>query len=94
MGTQRVQWELSEHADDTELIVSELAANAILHGEGQIGVRISYDGRNGTTTVGGSWITDTNEGRVWYTGSAAVRMETVTKFAIHSSGPIRAPRRA
>lgn len=65
MGTQRVQWELSEHADDTELIVSELAANAILHGEGQIGVRISYDGRNGTTTVGGSWITDTNEGRVW-----------------------------
>jgi anti-sigma regulatory factor (Ser/Thr protein kinase) len=38
------QWELSEHADDTELIVSELVANAIRHGEGQIGVRISYDG--------------------------------------------------
>jgi anti-sigma regulatory factor (Ser/Thr protein kinase) len=38
------QWELSEHADDTELIVSELVANAILHGKGQIGVRISYDG--------------------------------------------------
>jgi anti-sigma regulatory factor (Ser/Thr protein kinase) len=38
------QWELGEHADNTELIVSELVANAILHGEGQIGVRISYDG--------------------------------------------------
>jgi anti-sigma regulatory factor (Ser/Thr protein kinase) len=38
------QWELSGHADDTELIVSELVANAILHGEGQIGVRISHDG--------------------------------------------------
>jgi hypothetical protein len=43
-GGEVFQWELSEHADNTELIVSELVANAILHGEGQIGVRISYDG--------------------------------------------------
>lgn len=38
------QWELSEHADNIELIVSELVANAIRHGEGPIGVRISHDG--------------------------------------------------
>jgi hypothetical protein len=38
--------------------------------------------RNGTTTVGGSWITDSNEGKVWYTASAAITMETVTKFVI------------
>lgn len=38
--------------------------------------------RNGTTTVGGSWITDSNEGKVWYTASAAVREDTVTKFVI------------
>jgi anti-sigma regulatory factor (Ser/Thr protein kinase) len=40
------QWELSEHADITELIVSELVANAIRHGQGPIGVRISHDGTN------------------------------------------------
>jgi anti-sigma regulatory factor (Ser/Thr protein kinase) len=39
-------WELSEHADVTELILSELVANAIRHGQGQIGVRISHDGTN------------------------------------------------
>jgi anti-sigma regulatory factor (Ser/Thr protein kinase) len=37
-------WELGEHADTTELILSELVANAIRHGQGPIGVRISHDG--------------------------------------------------
>jgi anti-sigma regulatory factor (Ser/Thr protein kinase) len=39
-------WELGEHADTTELVLSELVTNAIRHGEGQIGVRISHDGTN------------------------------------------------
>ena len=39
-------WELGEHADVTELILSELVANAIRHGYGPIGVRISHDGTN------------------------------------------------
>jgi hypothetical protein len=38
--------------------------------------------RNGTTIVDGSWITDSNEGRVWYPASAAVSKDTVTKFVI------------
>jgi hypothetical protein len=42
--------------------------------------------RNGTTTVGGSWITDSNEGKVWYTTSAAVSKDTVTKFVITVAG--------
>jgi hypothetical protein len=42
--------------------------------------------RNGTTVVGGSWITDSNEGKVWYTGSAATGKETVTKFVITVAG--------
>jgi two-component sensor histidine kinase len=37
-------WELGEHAEVTELIISELVANAIRHGEGPIGVRICHDG--------------------------------------------------
>jgi hypothetical protein len=43
--------------------------------------------RNGTTTVGGSWITDSNEGGVWYTASAAVIKDTVTKFVVTVAGP-------
>jgi anti-sigma regulatory factor (Ser/Thr protein kinase) len=39
-------WELGEHTDITELILSELVANAIRHGHGPIGVRISCDGTN------------------------------------------------
>ena len=38
------EWGLGEHADISELIVSELVANAIRHGQGPIGVRISHDG--------------------------------------------------
>lgn len=41
-----IAWELGEYADIIELILSELVANAIRHGEGQIGVRISHDGMN------------------------------------------------
>jgi anti-sigma regulatory factor (Ser/Thr protein kinase) len=36
-------WGLGEHADLAELIVSELATNAIRHADGPIQVRISYD---------------------------------------------------
>jgi hypothetical protein len=43
-------------------------------------------GRDGTTTVGGSWITDSNEGKVWYTTGAAGSKDTVTKFVITVSG--------
>jgi anti-sigma factor RsiW len=42
--------------------------------------------RNGTTTVGGSWITDSNEGKIWYTASAGVSKNTVTKFVITTAG--------
>jgi hypothetical protein len=42
--------------------------------------------RNGTTIVDGSWITDSNEGRVWYPASAAVSKDTVTKFVITAPG--------
>jgi hypothetical protein len=42
--------------------------------------------RNGTTTVGGSWITDSNEGKVWYPASAAISKGTVTKFVITVAG--------
>jgi hypothetical protein len=42
--------------------------------------------RNGFVTVGGSWITDSNEGKVWYTASAAVSKDTVTKFVITVPG--------
>ena len=38
--------------------------------------------RNGTTAVAGSWITDSNEGKVWYTASAGIRRGSVTKFVI------------
>jgi anti-sigma regulatory factor (Ser/Thr protein kinase) len=39
-------WELGEHAAVSELILSELVANAIRHSQGPIGVRISCDGAN------------------------------------------------
>jgi hypothetical protein len=42
--------------------------------------------RNGIATGGGSWITDKNEGKVWYTASAAVSKNTVTKFVITVAG--------
>lgn len=38
--------------------------------------------RNGTTAVAGSWITDSNEGKVWYTASAALAGASVAKFVI------------
>jgi hypothetical protein len=45
----------------------------------------SYE-RNGTTTVGGSWVTDIGEGKVWYTASTAVSRDSVTKFVITVAG--------
>ena len=36
------RWGLHDHADLAELIVSELAANALRHGAGPVGVRLSY----------------------------------------------------
>ena len=38
-------WGLGDHADVAELIISELVANAVGHGEGPVKTRISYDGR-------------------------------------------------
>lgn len=38
-----IGWGLGEHAELAELIVSELATNAIRHGDGRIQVRMSYD---------------------------------------------------
>ena len=35
-------WGLADHTDLAELIVSELATNALLHGAGPITVRLSY----------------------------------------------------
>jgi anti-sigma regulatory factor (Ser/Thr protein kinase) len=35
-------WGLGEHAELAELVVGELAANAILHGDGPVQVRVSY----------------------------------------------------
>jgi anti-sigma regulatory factor (Ser/Thr protein kinase) len=35
-------WGLGEHADLAELVVSEMVSNAIVHGDGQIDVRLSY----------------------------------------------------
>ena len=35
------QWGLGEHTDLAELIVSELVTNAIVHGQGQVQVRLS-----------------------------------------------------
>ncbi len=40
------QWGLGEHTDVAELIVSELVANAILHGAGQIEVLLSRGARD------------------------------------------------
>jgi anti-sigma regulatory factor (Ser/Thr protein kinase) len=37
-------WGLGEHADVAELIVSERVTNAMVHGEGQIEVRLSCAG--------------------------------------------------
>jgi signal transduction histidine kinase len=36
------EWGLGEHAELAELIVSELATNAIRHGDGRVRVRVSY----------------------------------------------------
>ena len=36
------RWGLGEHTDVAELIVSELVTNAVVHGAGQIEVRLSY----------------------------------------------------
>lgn len=38
-------WGLGVHADIAELILSELVANAVRHGEGPVRTRISHDGR-------------------------------------------------
>jgi signal transduction histidine kinase len=35
-------WGLADHAELAALIVSELISNAVLHGDGQIGVQLSY----------------------------------------------------
>ena len=37
-------WGLGEHAETAELIIDELVANAICHGTGPVGTRISYSG--------------------------------------------------
>jgi hypothetical protein len=42
--------------------------------------------RNGITTVGGTWITDSDEGNIWYPASAAVSKDTVTKFVVTVAG--------
>jgi K+-sensing histidine kinase KdpD len=38
------RWDLGCHADEAELIFSELIANAVRHGEGPVETRISYEG--------------------------------------------------
>jgi hypothetical protein len=38
-------WGLGVHADTAELILSELVANAVRHGEGPVRARIFHDGR-------------------------------------------------
>jgi anti-sigma regulatory factor (Ser/Thr protein kinase) len=40
------RWGLREHADLAEIIISELVTNAVIHGEGPVMTRVSYDGRN------------------------------------------------
>jgi hypothetical protein len=42
--------------------------------------------RNGATVIGGSWITDSNEGKVWYPASAAIGEDTVAKFVVTVTG--------
>jgi hypothetical protein len=37
-------WDLSDHVDLGELVVSELVANAICHGDGPIWMRLSFTG--------------------------------------------------
>jgi signal transduction histidine kinase len=37
-------WGLAEHTELAELIISELVTNAIVHGTGQIEIRLSYEG--------------------------------------------------
>src|ERR1700734_2830655 len=37
-------WGLAEHTELTEVIVSELVTNALVHGTGQIEIRLSYEG--------------------------------------------------
>jgi hypothetical protein len=43
-------------------------------------------GQNGTAAVAGSWITDANEGHVWYPASAGLPEQSVTKFVITLAG--------
>jgi signal transduction histidine kinase len=43
-GKAMFEWDLGEHADLAELIVSELVTNAIRHGDGLVQVRMSYGG--------------------------------------------------
>jgi anti-sigma factor RsiW len=42
--------------------------------------------QDGTTTVAGSWITDGNEGKVWYTAGTGIRGDSVTKFVVTVAG--------
>ncbi len=49
-------WGLGEHADLTELIVSELVTNAMIHGEGNIEVRLSC------AACGDLWVEVRDEG--------------------------------
>ncbi|MET9309608.1 SpoIIE family protein phosphatase [Streptomyces cellulosae] len=44
VGQQLAAWDLAERAFTTEIIVSELVTNAILHGEGPVRLRLIHDG--------------------------------------------------
>jgi two-component sensor histidine kinase len=37
------EWDASEHADLTELVLSELLSNALRHGAGPVEIRLAYD---------------------------------------------------
>jgi two-component sensor histidine kinase len=37
------EWQASEHADLTELVLSELLSNALRHGAGPVQIRLAYD---------------------------------------------------
>jgi anti-sigma regulatory factor (Ser/Thr protein kinase) len=50
-------WGLADHTDLTELIVSELATNALRHGAGAITVQLSY------TKAGDLWLEVHDHGR-------------------------------
>ncbi|MEU0757874.1 SpoIIE family protein phosphatase [Streptomyces albogriseolus] len=44
VGQQLAAWDLGDRAFTTEIIVSELVTNAILHGEGPVRLRLIHDG--------------------------------------------------